>query len=320
MEIIIALLAWAAVSPDPVSLRLSRGAAGAARGVVWGVLPPRLAHRLTVTGRILRKAHRGWVHGTRQAKMQRRQRKDTLCRVIRGVRRTAKVATRIGKRHAPALAAAGLAVLAGGKAAAGWVRNRLSGSNAAAPTTPFAIDNTPKNTAPNTTPPTDGAASTPAPLPVSDSPIGTPTTDLVKSEHPASHHENTSTEGEQDMSTTMTEVPTAPADELVNIAALNRRLSFHAEMLNMLCETIEMIRTEGAKLGDEYDATDWGTTEIDQAVAQISENLSTLQAPTEAVEAAASGINAVAAAAQIGETAAEHGARGRLEAFNNEAA
>lgn len=314
MEIIIALLAWAAISPDPVSLRVSRGATGAVRGVIWGVLPPRMARRLTVTGRIIKKAHRGWVHGARQAKMQRRQRKDALCKAIHGVRHTVKVAGRIGKRHAPAAAAAGLAVLAGGKAAVGWVRNRLSGGNgAAAPMTPFDVTNTPKTTDPNPAPSTDSPLTAPN-LPVASSPIGgTTATEPVQSEPPAAHPENTPTEGDT-MNTTGTDT------ELTDIHAVKARAARITDMANDLVVQIEAIRAEGTSLGEDYEATDWGTNSLDEAVNQIVEHTSNIPAPTEAIEATMAAVQAVSAAAQIGETAAEHGARGKLEAFNGEAA
>lgn len=274
--------------------------------MVWGVLPPRLARRLTVASRIIRKAQRGWVHGARQAKMQRRQRKDALSRGIHGLIRAAKVAGRIGKRRVPAVLAAGAAAVAATKKAAGWLRNRGGGSvGAATPATPFAVDNAPKTTEPN---------SSPATLLVSHSQIG------AVAPTPIKHNpQPETTEGENDMNTTTATTPRSDT-ELTDIHAVKERAARITDMANDLVLQIEAIRAEGVSLGEDYEATDWGTTEIDTAVTQIVEHTSTIPAPTDAIEATMAAVQAVAAAAQIGETAAEHGARGRLEAFTSDAA
>lgn len=310
MEILIVLaIGYLIVSPDRVSLALSRGFTGAARGAATGKTPK--SRKKSPRQRAMLD---GWREGVTAARARRESGRDLWSRGSRGAGRVAGGTTSLargirdsipGRRNRaaePALSTDEAAPDAA-PSSRGWAFPRRVRPPRTAPTsdasglvvdqagntvTPEPAIDAPK--APEaTTPKTPEVAPTPVP---EQAPTGATTT--------------TALNGAKPMSLGNTELST--------IDDYEKELKAVEAAVGLVAEAMDTVRKWGINLPERWDAAGWGTAGLDRSVQNIAELVGALKMPALA-EAFALARGEVTKARGLGEAADAVKARGRTEAF-----
>lgn len=298
MEILVlCLLGYLFVSPDPLSLAVTRGTAGAARGAATGRTPS--SKKRKPRGRALLA---GWREGITAARTRREAGRDLwsvgsrgagrvaggTASIAKGIRDTVQ-ARRNGTDPTPTSDASGLVVDEDG--------NTVTPPAAApqpVPAAPETAPEAPKAPEATTTPKTPETAPEPAPDPAPTS-ATTPT--------------NTAPNGAIPMSIANT--------ELSNIDDYEKELKAVEAAVGLVTEAMDTVRKWGNNLPERWAAAGWGTAGLDRSVTNIAETVGALKMPALA-EAFAAARTEVTKARGLGEAAEAVKARGKTEAFRGQ--
>ena len=309
---VLLIIAYFVVSPDRVSLSLTRGSTGAARkaaGRRWAARPGNRGGKQHRGGTSFRQAVRqAWADGrdaAAAAKARRAAGRDTYSQVKR--------AGRAGG------AALGAAYATGGtlreRARTGWQAGAthwrdLDGRRAVS----VSADRT---DATDTTGPTDtspsaaagrAADSTVQPTPdqiSGDRTDATDTTDPTGNTNSTTPGRNPNQEGNNAMDMT----------ELESLEAVRREARQATEMSESLTEVVTSIKDWATGLADRWSGTEWGTADLNHAVAGVGDAASTLTSGEALTESLVAIEDAVKRAEALGEVATEIGAHGDVDAF-----
>ena len=307
---VLLLGAYLVVSPDKISLSLTRGTSGAARHALG-----RRTTRGAASGRsksagggstggragrtTFRQAVRQlWLDGRNAAAAARARRAaghDTFSRMVRGGR--AGAAGLVAARHA----SSGLSsrVRAGVPAMrTHWIEHA-----------PVAGD--PAGVTPVGRHDTSTSTGSPDPHEASEAAIDaatskTNTLTAAAAGLAAAATTNTLTEkGETSMNVT----------ELESLEAVRAEVQQAVQMAESLTEVVTSIKEWATGLADRWAGTEWGTKDLDNAVASVGEAASTLVGAEPLTEALVAVEDAVKRAEALGDVAAEIGAHGQVDAF-----
>ncbi|WP_433169900.1 hypothetical protein [Kribbella sp. CA-247076] len=327
MEILAVLaVMYLVAAPDRVSLALTRGLFGAARGAATGKTPK--ARKKSPRQRAM---FDGWREGVAAARTRRDAGRDLWSRGSRGAGRVAGGTASLARGiHGTVRARRNRADVdqpssstddAAPKASRGWAfprrvrRPRTAPTSDAsglvvdqdgnsvtpdpeqapepAPTAPEAVpDAAPRAPESTTAPKTPETALTPAP---ESAPTGATTTNT-----------NTAPNGAIAMSLANT--------ELSNIDDYEKELKAVEAAVGLVAEAMDKVRKWGNNLPERWTAAGWGTAGLDRSVTNIAETVGALKMPAVA-EAFAAARTEVTKARGLGEAAEAVKARGKTEAF-----
>lgn len=309
---VLLIIAYFVVSPDRVSLSLTRGSTGAARkaaGRRWAARPGNRGgkpHRGVTSFR--QAVRQAWTDGrdaAAAAKARRAAGRDTYSQLKR--------AGRAGG------AALGAAYATGGtlreRARTGW---RAGANHWRDLDGPRAVSTSADRTdATDTTGPTDtspsaapgrAADSTAQPTPdqiSADRTDATDTTGPTGNTNSTTPDRNPNQEGNNAMDMT----------ELESLEAVRREARQAMEMSESLTEVVTSIKDWATGLADRWSGTEWGTNDLNHAVAGVGDAASTLTSGEPLTEALVAIEDAVKRAEALGEVATEIGAHGDVDAF-----
>jgi hypothetical protein len=298
------IAAYLVVSPDPVSLTVTRGSAGAGKAV-----GRRMKARSTARGGSARRrgttfreaVRQAWADARYAAAVARTRRaadRDTFSQMKRAVR--------------AGYAAVGTAYQTSGRLTdraragmrAGMDRwTRLTPGNARhAVALPSGRHS--GSTRSTTSPPNNASAAAPADGQPPASDAGEPTT------HKTNNNTSSKTspkEGENTMDVT----------ELESLEAVRAEARQAVQMSESLTEVVAAVKEWATGLADRWSGTEWGTADLDRAVAGVGEAAGTLVGGEALSEALVAVEDAVKRAEALGEVATEIGAHGDVDAFRS---
>lgn len=309
---VLLIIAYFVVSPDPVSLSLTRGAKGAAGKAVgrrWAARSGIRGGNGKRRGTTLRQGVRqAWADGREAAaaaKARRAEGRDTYSQLVRAGR---AAGTAIGVAYATG-GTVRERVHAGWQAgAAHWRdidgRRRVSASadNRIGSTDTAATSSA--GPAADTTDATDRTAGQTSADPV-DRTDATDTTAPINHTNTATPDKNPDKEGNNAMDMT----------ELESLEAVRREARQAMEMSESLTEVVTSIKDWATGLADRWSGTEWGTKDLDHAVADVGDAAGTLASGEALTEALVAIEDAVKRAEALGEVASEIGAHGDVDAF-----
>jgi hypothetical protein len=333
------LVLYLVASPDRLSLALTRGLSGAARGAATGKTPK---SRKSSPRR--RAALAGWREGVTAARQRREAGRDVWSRGSRGAGRVAggTVSLARGIRNTIAARRARSADTSSDNAPdldapdaassrRGWTGPRLVRRPRTAPTSEASGAVVDQDGNDITPPAGEGAKPEPAkpetvpahpesrPEAAKDTPTPkTPETALEPAPEPApagainpNPHSNNTTapNGAEPMSLGTT--------ELSNIDDYEKELKAVEAAVQLMAEAMTSVRTWAVNLPDRWTAANWGTAGLDRSVADIAETVGALRMPAVA-ETFSIAKSEVTKARGLGEAAASVQARGKTEAFRGQ--
>jgi hypothetical protein len=112
-----------------------------------------------------------------------------------------------------------------------------------------------------------------------------------------------------------TRPPTHNLTELESLEAVRREARQAMEMTESLTEVVASIKDWATGLADRWSGTEWGTADLNHAVAGVGDAASTLTSGEALTEALVAIEDAVKRAEALGEVATEIGAHGDVDAF-----
>jgi len=310
---VLLIVAYFVVSPDPVSLSLTRGSTGAARKAVgrrWSARRGGDARRRGTTFR--EAARQAWAdarEAATAAKTRRAAGRDTFSQMKRAGRAgsaalgaaygtSGRLSDRVGAgarvgmdhwhRHAPGSAAAATAV---------------DHADASSTSTPRLVDASTGPDSMSTTDPTSTAQR----LGDVSSTEPTDTTDATDTTGSINNTNGTTLDKEGNNAMDMT--------ELESLEAVRREARQAMEMSESLTEVVTSIKDWATGLADRWSGTEWGTADLDRAVAGVGDAAGTLTSGEPLSEALVAIEYAVKRAEALGEVATEIGAHGHVDAF-----
>ncbi|HEY3561788.1 MAG TPA: hypothetical protein VGL05_30190 [Kribbella sp.] len=340
MEILLAFaFAYLVVSPDRLSLALSRGVFGAARGAATGKTPKtrKKSPRARAMGA-------GWREGIAAARARREAGRDLWTRGSRGAGKvaggTASLARGIHSSIAARRARSSEESSAGvddttpttdspdaGPSRRGWTIPRPVRRPRSAPTSDasgLVVDQDGNDVTPAT-----GKGPQPAPEQPKEEPKPRPA-------NPEKAPETPKTEPTPKTPEAATEPPpeapiSAPDTssntsrigdirmpetnvEISNIDGLDKYLKGLEHAFRDLGEVAERVRKAGRHLTSQWEGATWGTRDLDRAINDIGEEIERFKVPS--ADVFASGRRAIATARTVGETVQTVKARGNTDAFS----
>jgi hypothetical protein len=344
MEILIAcLFAYLVVSPDPISLALSRGTFGAARGAATGKTPKtrKKSPRARAMGA-------GWREGVAAARARREAGRDLWTRGSRAGGRvaggTASLARGIHGLFAARRARSSEqdpGVVDGTPdspdavpSSRGWTfprpvrRPRMKATSDAATAVVDQKGNDVTNPPDHLTPgaqahrrwserKNDEHTSTLKTVDDTRSPATADTTPKTPETAPQPAPEAPTSAPVTPSNTSeigVIRMPNANV-ELTDINALDRYLKALQNVFTDLTAAAERVKKSGKHLQSQYEGVEWGTRGLDRAVSDICEEIAGFKVPS--VDAFASGRRAIAEARAVGEAVDTVKARGRTDAFTS---
>jgi hypothetical protein len=307
---VLLIIAYFVVSPDRVSLSLTRGSTGAARKAVgrrWSARSGNRGGKAKRRGTTFRQAVRqAWADGREAAaaaKARREAGRDTYSQLKRAGRAGGAA---LGVAHATG-GTLRERVRAGWRAGATHWRD-MQGRRAASTSADSHMGSTDTAVMSPSGPGADSAAHTTADQtsPVrADTTDPTDTTVLTGNTNSTTPDKTTDTEGNNAMDMT----------ELESLEAVRREARQAMEMSESLTEVVTSIKDWATGLADRWSGTEWGTADLNHAVAGVGDAAGTLTSGEALTEALVAIEDAVKRAEALGEVATEIGAHGDVDAF-----
>jgi hypothetical protein len=328
------LVLYLVAAPDRLSLALTRGVTGAARGAATGKTPK--SRKSSPRGRAMLA---GWREGVTTAQERREAGRDAWSRGSRGAGRVAggTVSLARGIRNTIAARRARFADAStdetpdAAPSRRGWTGPRLVRRPRTAPTSEAsgAVVDQDGN---DVTPPADEAAK-PQPAKPETAPAAPESTPEAPEANPAAQtpetvlkpapesaptgatnpnpHSNTTTalNGAKPMSIGTT--------ELSNIDEYEKELKAVEAAVGLVAEAMDSVRKWGKNLPERWSAAGWGTAGLDRSVHNIAETIGALKMPAVA-EAFSAARGEVTKARDLGEAVDAVKARGKTEAFKGQ--
>jgi len=308
---VLLIIAYFVVSPDPASLSLTRGAKGAASkaaGRRWSALRGgrgrggKTRRRGTTFRQAVRQAWADGREAAAAAKTRRAAGRDTYSQLKR--------AGRAGH------AGLGAAYATGGtlreRARAGWRASAthwrdLDSRRPVSTTDTGPTDTTTTTTAGPAADTTDATDTTAGRI----SPDRADTTDATDTTAPTGNTNSTTPDRNPDKEGTNAMDMT----ELESLEAVRREARQAMEMSESLTEVVASIKDWATGLADRWSGTEWGTADLNHAVAGVGDAAGTLTSGEALTEALVAIEDAVKRAEALGEVATEIGAHGHVDAF-----
>ncbi|HWD83267.1 MAG TPA: hypothetical protein VG497_30415 [Kribbella sp.] len=328
------LVLYLVAAPDRLSLALTRGLSGAARGAATGKTPK--SRKSSPRGRA---ALAGWREGVKAARERREAGRDVWTRGSRGAGRVAGgtvslargIRNSIAARRARSADASADNATDADKPGRGWSGPRLVRRPRTAPTSEAsgAVVDQDGN---DVTPPTDKAAK-PQPTKPEAAPAAPETTPEAPKANPAPKTPETALEPAPEpapigatnpnphTNTTTTLNGAKPmalgTTELSNIDEYEKELKAVEAAVRLVAEAMDSVRKWGKNLPERWSAAGWGTAGLDRSVQDIAETIGDLKMPAVA-EAFAAARAQVTKARDLGEAVDAVRARGKTEAFKGQ--